>query len=56
VVRIGDKKGFNWRAIAKELEVPVMTPVDAYRTGCAESVPAGAPVSRGKRKKKTVAA
>ena len=56
VVRLRDAKGMSWRAIAKELQIPVMTAVDAYRTGCTESVPAGAPVSRGRRKRKTVAA
>jgi putative DNA-invertase from lambdoid prophage Rac len=35
VVRLRDKQGLSWRAIAKELEIPVMTAVDAYRT-CTE--------------------
>jgi DNA invertase Pin-like site-specific DNA recombinase len=53
VVRLRDDKGMSWRAIAKELGVPVMTLVDAYRSGCTEIV--RAQVSGGKRKKKTVA-
>jgi putative DNA-invertase from lambdoid prophage Rac len=32
VVRLRDKHGLSWRAIAKELGIPVMTAVDAYRT------------------------
>jgi DNA invertase Pin-like site-specific DNA recombinase len=30
VVRLRDEEGLSWRAIAKELKIPVMTAVDAY--------------------------
>jgi putative DNA-invertase from lambdoid prophage Rac len=44
VVRLRDKEGLSWRAIAAKLELPVMTVVDAYNTfqsenECTESVP-----------------
>jgi hypothetical protein len=44
--------------IAKQLGIPPMTGVDAYRQSapCTETVSAGTPKSNGKRKKKTVAA
>ena len=32
VVRLRDKEGLSWRAIAAKLELPVMTVVDAYNT------------------------
>lgn len=37
VIRLRDIEGLSWRAIARELGVPVSTVVDAYR--CAESLP-----------------
>lgn len=41
-------EGLSWRAIAKQMEVPVSTVVDACR--CAEIVPPQAPIPRGKTK------
>ncbi len=41
-------EGLSWRAIAKQMAVPVSTVVDACR--CAEIVPPQAPVPRGKTK------
>lgn len=41
-------EGLSWRVIAKRMEVPVSTVVDACR--CAEIVPPQAPVPRGKTK------
>ena len=43
VVRLRDKEGLSWRAIAAKLDLPVMTVVDAYNTfrsekGCTDSV------------------
>jgi hypothetical protein len=55
VVQLRDKQGFSWRAIAKELGIPVMTAVDAYR-GCTEIVSPEAPVPGGKTKGKRRAA
>jgi DNA invertase Pin-like site-specific DNA recombinase len=40
VVRLRDVERMSWRAIAAELDIPVMTAVDAYR--CTETVFAGA--------------
>jgi putative DNA-invertase from lambdoid prophage Rac len=39
VVRLRDEKGMSWRAISKQLVVPVMTVRDAYRNfRCTETV------------------
>jgi DNA invertase Pin-like site-specific DNA recombinase len=43
VLRLRDRDGLSWRAIAAKLGLPVMTVVDAYKTfqaekGCTESV------------------
>jgi hypothetical protein len=51
VVHLRDKQGFGWRAIAKELGIPVMTAVDAY-PGCTEIVSPEALVPGGKTKGK----
>jgi len=56
VVRLRDVEGLSWRAIGKELGIPAMTALDSYRGGCTETVVTEAPVSSGKRKRKTVAA
>lgn len=56
VVRLRDEKGLSWRAIGKKLEIPAMTALDSYRSGCTETVSTGTPESSGKRKRKTVAA
>jgi DNA invertase Pin-like site-specific DNA recombinase len=56
VVRLRDEENRSWRAIGKKLGIPPMTALDSYRNRCTESVPASAPDSRGKRKKKAVAA
>jgi len=58
VVRLREQEGLSWRAIEKKLGVPAMTALDSFRqsTPCAETVVAEAPVSSGKRRKKTVAA
>src|SRR5260370_19903593 len=37
VVRLRDQEGLSWRAIAKELEIPVMTAVDAYQNSSLEA-------------------
>jgi DNA invertase Pin-like site-specific DNA recombinase len=55
VVRLRDE-GLSWRAIGKQVGIPAMTALDSYRNGCTETVPAGTPVSGGKRRKKSVAA
>src|ERR1035437_2042782 len=55
VVRLRDKQGLSWRAIAKELKIPVMTAVDAYRT-CTEIVSPEPPVAPAKTKRKKTAA
>jgi hypothetical protein len=55
VVHLREIQGFSWRAIAKELGIPVMTAVDAYR-GCTEIVSPEAPVPGGKTKGKRRAA
>jgi DNA invertase Pin-like site-specific DNA recombinase len=55
VVRLRDKQGLSWRAIAKELEIPVMTAVDAYRT-CTEIASPEPPVAPAKTKRKKSAA
>jgi hypothetical protein len=50
-------EGLSWRAIGKQLGIPAMTALDSYRqSACTETVVPEAPVSGGKRKKKTVAA
>ena len=56
VVRLRDEEGLSWIAIGKNLSIPAMTVLDSYRGGCAETVPPEAPVSRGKRTKKNIAA
>jgi DNA invertase Pin-like site-specific DNA recombinase len=56
VVRLRDKDGLSWRAIAKELKIPVMTAVDAYRSGCTEIVPPEPPVAHAKTRRKKTAA
>jgi DNA invertase Pin-like site-specific DNA recombinase len=56
VVRLRDEVGLSWRAIGKQLDIPAMTALDSYRTGCTETVPSNKPDPGGKRKKKTVAA
>jgi DNA invertase Pin-like site-specific DNA recombinase len=60
VVRLRDVEGLSWRAIGKKLGIPAMTALDSYRqsapASCTETVVEEAPVSSGKRKKKTVAA
>lgn len=57
VLRLRDVDGLCWRAIGKKLWIPAMTALDSYRqSGCTETVASEAPVSSGKRKKKTAAA
>jgi DNA invertase Pin-like site-specific DNA recombinase len=56
VVRLRDEEGLSWRAIGKQLGIPVMTAVDSYRNGCTETVETAKQVPGGKRKKKIVAA
>jgi DNA invertase Pin-like site-specific DNA recombinase len=56
VGRLRDEEGLSWRAIGKQLGIPVMTALDSYRSGCTETVQSTKPVPGGKRKKKTVAA
>jgi putative DNA-invertase from lambdoid prophage Rac len=48
VVRLRDKKGLSWRAIAKELKIPVMTAVDAYQNSSLESTKLKTTASRRK--------
>jgi putative DNA-invertase from lambdoid prophage Rac len=50
VVRLRDEAGLSWRSIAKQLGIPAMTAVDAYRQApaCTETVLADGPISRGK--------
>jgi hypothetical protein len=55
-MRLRDEVGLSWRAIGKQLGIPVMTAVDSYRNGCTETVETSKPLPGGKRKKKTVAA
>jgi len=55
VVRLRDDRGFSWRAIAKELKIPVMTAVDAYRT-CTEIATPEPSVAPAKTKRKKTAA
>src|SRR6266568_3741571 len=38
VLRLRDEQGLSWRAIARELKIPVMTALDSYR-GCTEIAP-----------------
>jgi len=60
VVRLRDEEGLSWRAIGAKLGIPAMTALDSYRqsapASCTETVVPQAPVSSGKRRKKTVAA
>jgi putative DNA-invertase from lambdoid prophage Rac len=56
VVRLRDEEGLSWRAIGKQLRIPVMTAVDSYRNGCTETVETAKPVPGGKRKKKIATA
>ena len=58
VVRLRDVENLSWRAIGTKLGIPAMTALDSYRQSspCTETVVPEAPVSSGKRKKKTVAA
>ncbi len=37
VKRLRDQEGLSWRAIAAELQIPVMTAVDAYRASCTKT-------------------
>jgi putative DNA-invertase from lambdoid prophage Rac len=53
VVRLREE-GLSWRAIAKQLGVPVSTVVDAFK--CTEIVPRKKAVSHGKTKPETAAA
>lgn len=55
VVRLRDEQGLSWRAIAKELRIPVMTAVDSYRN-CTEIVSPEAPTAPAKTKRKKSAA
>jgi DNA invertase Pin-like site-specific DNA recombinase len=55
VVRLRDKEALSWRAIAKELKIPVMTAVDAYRN-CTEIVSPESPAAPAKTKRKKSAA
>jgi hypothetical protein len=50
LVRLRDEEALSWRAIAKKLDIPVMTAVDAYRNPgtCTETVPTGTPVTSKK--------
>lgn len=56
VVRLRDEEGLSWRAIAKKLNIPAMTALDSYRSGCTETVVAETVIPSGKRTKKKVAA
>lgn len=52
VVRLRDKKGMSWRAISKQLVVPVMTVRDAYRNfQCTKIVEPEMPNSRQRIRK-----
>jgi hypothetical protein len=55
VVRLRDKQGLSWRAIARELKIPVMTAVDAD-SGCTEMAPVQKPIRAGKPRRKKSAA
>jgi DNA invertase Pin-like site-specific DNA recombinase len=55
LIRLRDEQGLSWRAIAKELKIPVMTAVDAYRN-CTEIVSPELPVAPAKSKRKKSAA
>jgi DNA invertase Pin-like site-specific DNA recombinase len=48
VVRLRDDQGMSWRAIAKQVGVPVSTLVDAYK--CTEIVPSKGPAADTKTK------
>src|SRR5260370_25315665 len=54
VVRLRDEEGLSWRAIAKQLGVPVSTVADAYR--CTEIVPPKWAASEVKTKRGRAAA
>ena len=53
VVRLRDKQSLSWRAIAKELGIPVMTAVDAYRD-CTEIVAVEPAISSTKKRRNAV--
>ena len=55
LIRLRDEQGLSWRAIAKELKIPVMTAVDAYRN-CTEIVSPELAVAPAKSKRKKSAA
>ena len=55
LIRLRDKEALSWRAIAKELKIPVMTAVDAYRN-CTEIVSPEPAVAPAKTKRKKSAA
>ena len=46
------ERGESWRSIAGKLDIPVMTAVDSYRSGCTETVPKNGTVPRRKTKRK----
>lgn len=58
VVRLRDEEGLSWRSIGKQLGIPAMTALDAYRPSgpCTENVATKAEVSGGKRRKNSVVA
>jgi hypothetical protein len=60
VARLRDEEGLSCRAIGRKLGIPAMTALDSYRQSAptlrTETVVPEAPVSSGKRRKKTVAA
>jgi putative DNA-invertase from lambdoid prophage Rac len=56
VIRLRDEQGLSWRAIAKELGIPVMTAVDAYQQGCTEILSVETPIPTAKSKRKVRAA
>ncbi len=55
VQRLRDKEGLSWRAIARELKIPVMTAMDAYRNRT-EIVSPEAAALGAKSKRKAVSA
>lgn len=52
VIRLRDEQGLSWRAIGRELGIPVMTVVDAYKQECTEIVPPEMPTLAPKSKRK----
>ena len=46
------ERGESWRSIALKLGIPVMTAVDAYRSGCTETVVENGTGQRRKTKRK----